>query len=652
MPRLHLKNSRLLVGFLILWAGVCAHAQSVPDSETLEARTRIENAITARLQTTIATVLDREAFHVSVRVGLSDKPIAKISSAKISPKVTTDSKGEALPADLTMGLLSAQSVVKEYEDELEKMRTRETTVKQTSSDKAYRIDSILVSVGLNEDLGDEYRHTFEEWLKNRVTKDFGKIGAYEVSQIKKAPSVKEAERSKTFFDKLASLQNFLGLLSLGFFALIALLISKFIMSKEAVAQIQVASMTAARKPDDDSEREVAAEPAPRRQLPAADYSALDVGNALAPAPRSSHDGIVEMRGIRDSVAKIAILTDEVGAKMNTVFASWLQTGERGLMKAAAMTDALLSIQQSRQESRQGASSYARTTAATPSFVVPDELKAAMLEVYQKMASLELGEKRRLLDEVYWDLISLKSVGEKALDRPFGYIGQLKDSKMQTVLEGQSATVRALAVLHMNTDVKKRYIDNLSPEKKVELLQESLKIETVKAHDFETTNETLRYVVKGAAQNAAGEIEIAPLLPGLLDTFSVVEETQMLREVSGRLSDKGYRIKMTWPTLAFLDEWPEDSMSLLVKAATSEEVYALLRTMPSFKDAVLKQCAPRVAQIVQDDLAAQERMKSDEREAHLARLKNKLLRLINDEALKLRDIYDPTKRSANSSPKAA
>lgn len=581
-------------------------------SSLLEHKSRLEEMITQRLSSTIATTLQKDDFNVSVQVELVEVPLKKDSPKREAPKGIAEER----PLDLSVGLVDAESLIRKYENDLQEARDRAFILSQRAAAEVkpeFTVKSIQVLVGLKSSLGEDYAKELEGWVKQRLSSNFGPSVSVTTSLLKSAPST--PEEPKTVFDFLNKIQSLLGFIVLSVAGLLAVLLMKFISSKDAsenrklTAQIQQnMRLQQEEKAALLNEREPEKPELP--ELPAI----------------SGH----ELEAIRELKGSIVLSLSENGARLNDILREWFDTGEKGMYKAACLMDVMISAKRILAEAHPGLN-------IDWGHAVPLNFQRRMAEVFVNMSSMMPVQKIQILEEIYWDFISLKALGPSALSQPFQYVEAMPVNDVKNLLAGQQPRLRALAVLHMNEETMEDYMKCLPFEGKREIVEETLQMEKVLSTDIEAASETLKFAIK-QKQDDTRTVSLKSMAPKLLNALSALDEIKLLRELSVKLSDGAVSIKRSIPTLAFLGEWPESLLKRVFVTAVNDEVMAFLRVMPELKDRVLPLCPPRVQEIVGGDLSKPDQMSDETKERYLSALKLRLLQTVNRESINLEEIF--------------
>lgn len=486
-----------------------------------------------------------------------------------------------------------------------------------------------IHVGLTDSLGEPYKEEFGSWLKKTLEKNYGNLATSEVSFIKSAPK----SENKNLLDYISELQGLIGAILVSLFVLISIILAKVMGSKDAKEQRKFTAQLQQQMQMREDERLQQKQPEVPREVFEETPIALP-----EPVKQLSQFEVTLLHDLHTKVMKTA---QESGNKVQEVLKSWLESGDRGFFKIACLVDVTISNEDS------------KTTPISKidwQEIVSASSKKKMKDVFKQMADLSSEEKIKILDEVYWDLVSLKTLGPKSMIEPFQFISSLSVKERKEILASQNSKTQTLAVLHLPDEAREEYIKDLPFEGKRSLLEETLQMDDVLTTDVEAASETLKFVVD-RMESGKETISIRSMYPRLLGSFSTIDEITLLREISKRISDDGLSIKASHPTLAFIDEWPEDKARFVFDAANADEVLTLLRIIPESKDKVLKFCPPRVQDIVTSDFDKQDKSDVATKEKHLSSLRAKFLKAINKQKIDLEAVF-PAKNGDKGGLRAA
>lgn len=600
---------RLALYFSTLLAVTTASAADVRDSSLrkIEAKTHLEELIVQRLKSLISTTLSKDDFEVAAQVELIDPP------ERETTKVSKVNPGQ--PIDLAVGLIDADALIRKYEADLKESRDRALTISRQITEERYPfiVKSLHIFVGLRSTLGEPYAKELEAWVKKQVASDFGPTPEVNVSLLRAAPEISDSPKSP--FDFITKAQFFLGLLALAFSIICSVLLMKFTLSKDASENRKLTAQLQQNMKMQEQETRP-------------DETKKDKAKELLPEPQNFYE--LEVKLIRELKDKILASLFKSTAGMNEVLRGWLESEERGFYKAASLIDILITAQGGPElRDAQFNLDWSQT--------VPPAFQKRMRETFERMMDLKANEKIRILEEVYWDLVSLKTLGANALTQPFQYVSAIPAGELKNMLETQQPRLRTLAVLHMNEPLREDYLKYLSYEGKREIVQETLEMREVLSSDIVAASETLKISLK-PSQGAQSTVALSSMAPLLLGSLAVSEEIKLLKELNSKMPDAAFSIKRSFPSFAFIEAWPQPFLKLVFASAISDEVVALLRLMPDVREKVLPHCPPRVRDIVADDLGKEDRMSAEEKEQNLTTLKSRLLEVVDREGIRLEEIF--------------
>lgn len=595
--------------FLLLALASVGHSQSKGSLGFIETKAHLEELISTRVQATLATTLEKSAFNVSVEVNLVEAPVKKtevLTKARSEKKVSTE--------DLSVGLVDANALIEKYEAEAQALHEQVPVATQSDLARSpYIVKAISVSVGVQDSLGDAYAKEIGDWLKKRLASDFKESVTTHVQLLKALPT--KPVRPKGLLDYLTSLQILVACLLLSGVILLSVLLMKLMGSKDARESRKLTAQLQQNM---------------RLQQEQAQLSAEKSNKDEREFPEDDRARPVELEMTQSLQEKVYFSAADNVAILGEVFQSWMENGERGFFKTAMLIDVLMSL--GRQKNQVNS-----TSSFDWSNVIPAQFRKKMRGVYEKIAIMGLPERIRILEELYWDLISIKTLGNNSLVQPFQFVSSVPMPEIRTLLANQNSQMKALAVLHMSDDLREDYVRKLSFDGKKEMVEQVLQMEKVLSTDIDVASETLKFEVKKTADESK-TVSLRSMTPKLLEAMSAIDEIQLLKDLCRKLSDGGIYLKRSFPSLAFLHEWPQSTAKMVLSQAGSDEALAFLRMMPEQKDVLLTLLPPRVQTIVADDLGRADTSNGESKERALSALKLKMLQVMNRESIQLEEIF--------------
>lgn len=517
----------------------------------------------------------------------------------------------------------------------------------------YKIARVAVTVGISDRYPDEYLTELQHWVDQRVDAEFGANGHAYVERMEPAPPApendeknspqaqqpgaqqapgasapsKELTDEEKWLQRFSALQNFLGLLMLAVASIVGVILWKVIGR-------------------DDHRRDIAL------KLQRTDNAALPGGGAVAgpiemrmtAAPGllggpggagtggsgGGDDGLqvkMLLAKSRDLTAKVGSLAFELEDQLEDLVRIWLEAGEDGHLKTACLLDTMMSF------------SSTSPDAGDWEIPIPKTHERHLSRVFQTMSTLGLDKKTMLLEESYWDLLSVKTLESERPKRLFSYLRTLESTELEKVLRQADPRVKAVALYHLEPNLQSAVLSGFSPDERSSVFSEALRIDKLGSQELESLDQRLRQDVNRLVIEQP-EVGFQRQLTQLLASMTPMEEITLLPEVVATLPDAGYALRKKKPSLAFMDTWSLRARQLVFAAATVEEITGLLRAKPEFKDLVYEVCPPRIVTIVDDDLKVA-RMGADPTLA-VESLTQRLRNLIGNREITADDLVSGTK----------
>lgn len=563
-------------------------------NELLDTRNKLEKDIQENLTNLIATQLLKESFTVAVRVQTQERPPAK--------KEKNETPKEEPPAGMDLGIIAAQEIIESYEKEIEELKLKKENINKESK-PIYQIQRIEVLVGLNPIYGQDYFKKFEGWLKAKLRKDYGSIASASVNPLSNKLEEKKIEPEKD--DPLA-----MKYLSLIFSALVLTLGLLFlgILLKSGLNKVATATKHLQIEPKGDFKIET---------LNAPDENLSDEKIEQLPEPRAENYNIHEQ--IDRLTKKIAFVLIEIGTTINDLVQVWIDSGDEGFMKTSLLVDTVLIAREK---------IMSETGSIAPLTIPLTEEIAKMYqenlsEAYRRIIDLEDDTKLNILETIYWDLVSVKTLGLTSLRRPFDFLQSISDENLNELLLTQSDQARSLAIMYLPSDKKENILLDLPEDVRENVVANALKqsqLSDKQIWDFDTSMKVT--VINQSANPTEKLVNLFPRTIEVLKSLNILEEIRILRKVTPTLEDNGLILKQQFNTLAFIDEWKSEHLGKLIRIATSEEIVTLIRSIPESSDIVLAECSDKVKIIISDDLKLPEARETSRTISKLESLRSK------------------------------
>lgn len=510
----------------------------------------------------------------------------------------------------------------------------------------YKIARVAVTVGISDRYPDEYLTELQHWVDQRVDAEFGANGHAYVERMEPAPPAPEKEEKNSpqaqqqpqnpqaasptkelsdeekWLQRFSALQNFLGLLMLAIASIVGVVLWKMIgrdhLGRDIALKLQRtdnAALPGGAPVSGPIEMRMTAAPG---LLGAPGMGGAGGGGG------GGDDLQVKMllAKSRDLTAKVGSLAFELEDQLEDLVRIWLEAGEDGHLKTACLLDTMMS--------------YASTSpdAGDWEIPIPKTHERHLSRVFQTMSTLGLDKKTMLLEESYWDLLSVKTLESERPKRLFSYLRTLESTDLEKVLRQADPRVKAVALYHLEPQLQSAVLSGFSPSERSSVFSEALRIDKLGSQELESLDQRLRQDVNRLVIEQP-EVGFQRQLTQLLATMTPMEEITLLPEVVASLPDGGYALRKKKPSLAFMDTWSLRARQLVFASASVEEITGLLRAKPEFKNVVYEVCPPRIVTIVDDDLKIA-RMDADPTLA-VESLTQRLRNLINNREISAEDL---------------
>jgi len=645
----------LLLWFIVPWL---VHAQKLPSTPTLppllskpeliELKSKLEQAITKNYKDRISTQLDVNLFSVSVQVTLLELPEPK-KEEKLQ-QTNDAAEHSALPADINLGNIQLNPIYEKLKNEIKSNENGKQALSDILLDSWMRhvqITKVDVFIGLDSKIDKEYQKTFSEWLVKVIKSEFGSIGSYKVFEIKKMDLSKEVP---TVFEQLSRFQVTLGFIILSSIFLLVVLLSRFTTSRDTkeknqtailIQEMQVAQMNAA---------STAASNAKALIQDNLTKNSKDTSKLIGDENIVAHLPVIA-QAFKDLQIKVGFLLEFSALSNSEITESWFAQGWQGRIKFAALLDSILSYESVNKASEFKNVKNLNTSNEILTWIQNQRntSEKELYEAFQEFPNIPIQDRYRILEQCYWDLLSLKIMGKQVLKSRFTILQDLPNDKIQEVLSTQDQKLKALAILHLPQAKIQILLKGMSNDEKQKLITDSLKMNALNISDVELADETLKFAVNKEKISKENEFSVESLVPNLLSSLSVIDEFKMLPNALLQMKDQGLYIKKNFPSLVFFAEWPDDLLKIFFDQVEPKYIVSYLQMALPMQTRIIKIIAPKTASIVSDELRLAKEQELEELEKNLTFLKTRLYKLINDEVFYLTKIFN-IKSTSNVKPK--
>jgi len=554
---------------------------SVPTAEILGAKSFLEDILVKRYSQSLSTVVDKQAFSLSSQLDLTDLSDSELANREAESDT---------PFDLILGNLDSEKLIKQYgmEDQKSAMLTILSTKK---------IKSVLISVGLREDLGEQTKKDVEKWLSDRAKSEFGSLVKTEVSFVKELPI--KREKGKEWFDWLNQFQNLVGIALMAMTFFLAVLIWRFTTGK--------ASVTNHKEGGSESQQIKLT----------TEGKGLGTGGAdsvTASAIALKNDE--ERRQIEEQIQftqKINSITPKLASEMESIVRAWCNAGEEGKYKLVCFAE-----------------SVGKELGKLP---IPTEFISDIAKIFMGMSKVPVSDKRNYLEKVYWDLVTVLNLGASALEQPFSYLSNADSSLVSQILLDKNPKMKTLVSLYLPDTLRKKFISPLSSDEKLQILENAFSLKEIPSDELNDMSKDIKGQLSGDINSNNVQLEMS--YQKILSTMSIIDEMEMLPKVK---SQEIAEFKRKVASIAFLHEWPDDKLSIAIQKLRTDQLVAYLRFKPELKDRIISLCLPMTAEVLTDDLNQPDNMSRTEKEALLSDIAKTLNAIVSQKEIDLSEVF--------------
>jgi hypothetical protein len=489
---------------------------------------------------------------------------------------TSEPKVNNLPLELQIAIFDPSILINQKLSEEEQQKIK-------SFLSQYSILRATLSMGVDSKVDQGLLEKAESNLKTRFMTEFGNLGTFQTNQL--------YSKNKGLTDVISSLQIFLGSLFIALAILIGAMMWKGAQSSKTQAIAQ---------PSDGAQ-----------QTSAGNNGANKVESESTNS--DSQDLKIE-KELNAYIQKISDLSGQFKSSASELIKSWCEKGESGYIKLACFAEAV-----------------GKSLGALP---IPIEVTKELGEVFAKMPTKSNEDKKNILAEVYWDILTAVNLGTETLNAPFSYLSTSDMDMVQEVLLEENDKLKTLVGIHMPLSLRRTYMATLDLESKTKLLNEAANLGAMPEAEYRKINNEFKAKLSGGSDSDQVAFDMA--FVKVVEGISLIEEMKLLPKIEGQGVAS---FKSQVPSLAFINEWPKDKLALVFSSAMPQEVLAYIQIRPEEKDQVLGFCPEMTAAVVSDELQRSEGLSEDDLLAALGALNEKIVQLVQSGEVKLKTIYD-------------
>lgn len=571
--------------------------------ETQGAKALLEDLIAKRYRQELATLVDSSMFHLSARLELiknpdtQTKPQIKDASTKEIPVIT----------DLMLGSLDPEEILKNYSPPEQAEITKQFF-------ENYRIKTVAIAIGLKEGLPGETKPAVEKWLKERLTKEFGKNTTGTVSIQQRQVEQKTIEK-KELIDWLNQFQGLAGQLALALALLLGVILWRLLGgSSQSNSESNSTSQGGAAAVSTGGGGSAGGGKGGGGGADGdggADGS--DTENDLLAQERREREKQLAVEGLGQTSKKVIELLPHLSQNFEALVRSWCQMGESGRYRLAVFAEAV-----------------GKEIGRLP---IPIDALNEVGKVFTKMLELPPQEKLATLQKAYWDILSVINLGPDILNQPFGYIGGLDAKAVNQILVDQNPKLKTLVSLYMPSEMRSKYFKGLDVQAKLDLLQQACDMDSIPTKELNSLDQGFRAKIQPKGNNDVVVLDRA--LQKVVEALRPQEEISLLASIQGPAIEA---YKRSVPSLAFLDQWADDKLKVFLAKVRADELLPYLRLKPANKNRFMGLLPQLTADMLAEEIDSPDKSSADEKDQWLVALKNRLIQMFELKELQLDDIF--------------
>lgn len=594
--------------FIVLASLAMAAGRSVSTSpDALGAKAFLEGLLIKRYSAELATLVDRESFTLGAQMELTAVAPAVVPLAKeVRPAPLFDPY-----TDLMLGQLDGDQLLKSVAGPVD-----ERTIAQKFMEN-FRIRSVVVSVGLNDQLAAGVRGEIETWLKKRLAAEFGSGGKAVVSLIKRIPVKPEKpaieKTPQTLQEWAVQFPSLAGQAMLAAAILAGVVLWQFL-----TKMLGTSAGAGAGAESDDGLGAGGSEDASDFASLAEAAKEIQAEQEREQARGLEFDEKERLRTGRDIESlknRLRELLPRLSGTLEDVIRQWCNMGDLGRLRLVCFAEVAY-----------------RDIGKLP---IPVDALPEVQKVFSRMPELKPLDKRDALEKAYWDLLSTLNLGSESLTQPFAYMENLGVSSVRKVLMDQNPRLRTLVSLYMSTDMRSRYLKSLSDDGKKELLQQAASLNEIPQEELEAMDRGLMGRIKPTVGHEIVSLEMS--FNKLVDCLGIIERVTILKDLKGRGVEE---YKRTVASLAFLGEWPDFQLKMLMLGLTPDELVAFLRIRPDLQEKMMAQATMMVGEIAREELAGPDKMPQADKEKAVEFFESRLKGMVEQGDLNLTEVFGP------------
>jgi hypothetical protein len=192
-----------------------------------------------------------------------------------------------------------------------------------------------------------------------------------------------------------------------------------------------------------------------------------------------------------------------------------------------------------------------------------------------------------------------------------------------VLRARTPAERALVLLYCPAELRKKYLDRAGEKTRKQVLEQALELGDTSVEGILKLDQQIKQELS-SADAGTESVTLQPLVGSLVQSLPPEEEIRLLREMKAKPKVRGFL--RTYPSFAFADHWPDETLALFLATAQAEDVVALVRLLPELAEKALSLCPPMTAELAKEELERPDSRSADQKARAYRQLKQRLKEL--------------------------
>ncbi|MDG0817696.1 hypothetical protein [Bdellovibrio svalbardensis] len=508
---------------LLLFPAMPAHSQNMVSE--LDEKFHLEKSISERLEQTLKTRLEKSYFDITVEAKLQRKSLPTF-------KKRFDSAN------------TAEEVQRWYASELNQASRQ--------NNRPFELESLVVTLGLSDQVDPKYQADLKEWLKNWVHSSFGAQGQSQVlirpSNIINKNNHNQTDENSSKWSGISRYQNLLGMMFLG---------CAFVLVWHLQGRKRVRT----------DERSL-------ESLPA----------------QTDPNEAIQKELIRTLKTKIAWISPGIQRQIETLVASWTDKENPSYLKMAAYLEALA----------EGSASMPEASKVQAPFL-PAHAHLSLPKALANLQELDTFMQVNLYQEIYSELLVGQLIEREPRHVDFEFIQDWNDKDLLEAFDFLSEPCKVALLVHLPQTMRRRFAQISEPGMLRQILDKSLLYPNVTDAQLLNELESWKQRKIGSVSNAEFALKIAKFRE-VWSVFSRQDEAMWMHQVVLNHPEMRQVLAREGTHLAFLSYWSSDSIRKFCLSTKSRELAAAAKLLPFLAPAILNACGEGTRNEIQQEMA--------------------------------------------------